>query len=144
MQAPELRDAERDSESRITSVDDTHVCFTYRKVHSNRLRTMRLPIFVFLHRFLQHVLPSGFMKVRHFGFLSPSFKMPFEEIKARIELAQGFNVKPAAPIEVPKAQPLRCPHCGAKLVYRRTMLPHEQMRQRIAQSFARPGAPAMI
>ena len=40
------------SESRITSVDDTHVCFTYRKVHSNRVRTMRLPIFAFLHRFL--------------------------------------------------------------------------------------------
>ena len=74
----------------------------------------------------------------------PSFGIPFEEIRARIELAQGFNVKPAAPIEVPKAQPLRCPHCGAKLVSRRTILPHEQMRQRIAQIFARTDAPAMI
>ena len=70
--------------------------------------------------------------------------MPFEEIKARIELAQGFNVKTPTAVEVPRRQPLRCPHCGAKLVYRRTMLPHEQMRQRIAQSFARPGAPVMI
>jgi hypothetical protein len=119
------------SESRITSVDNTHVRFTYRKVHSNRVRTMRLPIFAFLHRFLQHVLPTGFMKVRHFGFLSPSFKMGFEEIRARIELARGFNVRPPAAIEVPKAQPLRCPHCGAKLVYRRTILPHAAQRQRI-------------
>ena len=39
------------AESRITSVDDTHVSFTYRKVHSHRTRTMRLPIFAFLHRF---------------------------------------------------------------------------------------------
>ena len=132
------------SESRIQSVDDTHVCFTYRKVHSHRLRTMRLPIFAFIHRFLQHALPTGFMKVRYFGFLSPSFKMGFEEIRARIELAQGFNVRPPAVIEVPKAQLLRCPHCGAKLVYRRTILPHEKMRQRIAEIFARPGAPAMI
>ena len=84
------------------------------------------------------------MKVRYFGFLSPSFGIPFEQIKARIELAQGFNVRPPAVIEVPKAQPLRCPHYGAKLVYRRTILPHEQMRQRIAQSFARMAAPAMI
>ncbi len=86
---------------------------------------------------------TGFNKVRHFGFLSPSFKMGIEEIKARIELAQGFNVKPPASVEVPKAQPLHCAHCGAKLVYRRTILPHEQMKQRIAQIFARPGAPAM-
>lgn len=87
------------AESRITSVDDTHVCFTYRKVYSHRVRTMRLPIFAFLHRFLQHVLPTGFMKVRHFGFLSPSFGMPFEQIKARIELAQGFHVKARLRIE---------------------------------------------
>ena len=84
------------------------------------------------------------MKVRYFGFLSPSFKMPFEEIRARVELAQGFNVRPPALIEVPRPAPLRCVHCGAKLVYRRTILPREPMRQRIAQSFARTGAPTMI
>ena len=131
------------SESRITSVDDTHVCFTYRKVHSNRVRTMRLPIFAFLHRFLQHVLPTGFMKVRYFGFLSPSFGMPFEQIKARIELAQGFNLRPPAVIEVPKAQPLRCAHCGAKLRYRCTILPHAALRQRIGTLFAHTAALAM-
>ena len=70
--------------------------------------------------------------------------MPFEKIKARIELAQGFNVKLPASVEVPKPQPLRCAHCGAKLVYRRTILPHEQMRQRIAEIFACTGAPTMI
>ena len=128
------------AESRITSVDDTHVCFTYRKVHSNRVRTMRLPIFAFIHRFLQHVLPAGFMKVRHFGFLSPSFGMPFEEIRARIELAQGFNLRPPAAIEVPKTQPLRCPHCGAKLRYRCTILPHAALRQRIGPLFAHTAA----
>jgi hypothetical protein len=131
------------SESRITSVDDTHVCFTYRKVHSNRVRTMRLPIFAFIHRFLQHVLPTGFMKVRYFGFLSRSFGMPFEQIKARIELAQGFKLRPPAVIEVPKAQPLRCAHCGAKLRYRCTILPHAALRQRIGTLFAHTAALAM-
>ena len=119
------------SESRIQSVDDTHVSFTYRKVHSHRVRTMRLPIFAFIHRFLQHVLPTGFMKVRYFGFLSPSFKMPFEEIKARIELAQGFNVRPPTPVEITRAQPLRCPRCGATLRYRRTILPRTAVSDRI-------------
>lgn len=114
------------SESRIQDVDDTHVRFTYRKVHSNRVRTMRLPIFAFLHRFLQHVLPSGFMKVRYFGFLSPSFKMPFEEIKARIELAQGFDLHPPATVDLPPSRPLCCPRCGARLRYRCTILPRSR------------------
>jgi Putative transposase/Transposase zinc-binding domain len=115
------------SESRIKSVDQTHVSFTYRKVHSHRIRTLRLPIFAFLHRFLQHVLPTGFMKLRYFGFLSPSFKMPLEEIRARVGLARGFDVRPAAPIEIPKPQRLRCPHCGAELIYRRTILPEARI-----------------
>ena len=95
------------------------------------------------NRIVQHVLPTGFMKVRYFGFLSPSFGISFEEIKARIELAQGFNVRPPAVIEVPKAQPLRCPHCGAKLRYRCTILPHAALRQRIGTLFAHTAALAM-
>jgi hypothetical protein len=64
------------SDSRIVRFDDTQVWFRYRKVHSNRVRTMALPIFQFRHRFLQHVLPSGFMKLRYYGFVSPNFSMP--------------------------------------------------------------------
>jgi hypothetical protein len=78
-------------DSRIVGFDDTHVSFSYRKVHSNRLRTMRLTAFEFLHRFLQHVLPQGFMKVRSFGFLSASFAMSREELQARVEMANGFE-----------------------------------------------------
>ena len=78
------------SESRILRVDDTEVLFQYRKPHSNRARTMRLPIAEFMRRFLQHVLPRGLMKVRYYGFLSPSCAVPLEELRARIEMAQGF------------------------------------------------------
>ena len=59
-------------EQRIVSIDDQAVTFRYRKVHSKRVRTMRLPIAEFMRRFLQHVLPTGFVKVRYFGFLSPN------------------------------------------------------------------------
>jgi hypothetical protein len=110
------------SDQRILGFDDTHVAFRYRKVHSNRLRTMRLPAFEFLHRFLQHVLPQGFMKVRYFGFLSPSFAMPLDELKTRVQLAQGFAQQTTATeIDVPPA--LCCRHCGGRLRYRRTILP---------------------
>ncbi|MFN0299015.1 MAG: transposase [Burkholderiales bacterium] len=37
-----------------------------------RSRTMTLPIAEFMRRFLQHVLPTGLVKVRYFGFLSPN------------------------------------------------------------------------
>ena len=57
---------------RIVSCDDGRVTFTYRKVGSKRQRKMTLDAMEFLRRFLQHVLPSGLPKVRHYGFLSPA------------------------------------------------------------------------
>ena len=72
------------ADRRIVRVDDDTVTFRYRHPHSARPRTMTLPVMEFLRRFLQHVLPSGFMKVRHFGFLSPSCAVSLEHIRARI------------------------------------------------------------
>jgi len=110
------------SDQRIVGFDDTHVTFRYRKVHSNRPRTLRLTAFEFIHRFLQHVLPEGFMKVRSFGFLSPSFAMSREQLQARVEIAHGFAAQTTVTaIEV--RPPLCCPHCGGRLRYRRTVLP---------------------
>lgn len=106
------------SEARIVGVDDTEVRFTYRKGDSNRVRTMALPILEFMRRFLAHVLPAGFMKVRYYGFLSPSFSIPLEELKARIEMAQGFAARapdPARKIEAPA--PMCCRQCGGVLRY---------------------------
>jgi len=110
------------SDSRIVRFDDTEVVFRYRKVHSNRVRTMALPVYEFIHRFLQHVLPTGFMKVRYYGFVSPSFAMPLEEIKARVEMAQGFALQvPATQIEARPA--LCCRLCGGRLRYQRAIAP---------------------
>lgn len=115
------------SESRILSIDQEAVTFRYRKVHSNRLRTMRLPIPEFMRRFLQHVLPSGLMKVRYFGFLSPSCAVPLEELKARIEMAHGFAQQlPAIEIEPPA--PMRCPLCGGSLRFLRAIAPPKLQR----------------
>lgn len=131
------------SEQRIVSVDDTHVTFHYRKVNSNRLRTMCLPAMAFMHRFLQHVLPRGFMKVRYFGFLSPSFAMPLEEVKARIEMTQGFAAR-AAEVTVEKPQPLCCRHCGGALRYRRiTLSPRAAAIRAMAQLGAGKLTPTM-
>ena len=114
------------SEGRIVSADETEVVFKYRKVNSARERRLALSPEEFIRRFLQHVLPSGFMKVRYFGFLSPGFSMPIEEVKGRIEMAHGFAVR-AAPVarDVKEQQPRGkgCPHCGGKLRWCSVVLP---------------------
>ena len=48
-------------------MDDTHVTFRWKDRHSDTWRTVRLPGVEFLRRFLQHVLPRGFHKVRYYG-----------------------------------------------------------------------------
>ena len=60
---------------RIVACDETHVTFRYRKSGSRRWRTMRLKADEFVRRFLQHVLPRGLQKVRHFGLLSPNARV---------------------------------------------------------------------
>ena len=80
------------SDHRILKVEDGRVSFSYKKTGSARLRTLTLDALEFIRRFIQHVLPTGFMKVRYYGFLSPTAKVPLEELKAKVELAFGFTV----------------------------------------------------
>jgi len=59
------------SNHRITGTTDDTIFFRHRDP-SNPTRTMpaSLPALEFIRRFLQHVLPSGFIKIRHYGFLA--------------------------------------------------------------------------
>ena len=59
------------SNNRIQSIDNGKVVFTYRdRANDNELKKMTVSANEFIRRFLLHVLPSGFMKIRYFGFLS--------------------------------------------------------------------------
>jgi hypothetical protein len=60
------------SKARILSMDDTHVVFRLKDRSTDTWRTIRLPGVEFLQRFLQHVLPRGFHKVRYYGLWHPS------------------------------------------------------------------------
>ena len=55
------------SNARILGMDQTHVTFRWKDRHADAWRTERLPGVEFLRRFLQHVLPRGFHKVRYYG-----------------------------------------------------------------------------
>ena len=102
---------------RIVSCDDGHVTFAYRRVGSQRPRRMTLDASEFLRRFLQHVLPTGFQKVRHYGFLSPNSSTSIEAVRWLITLHNGalFTLL-AATAAVPAAQPApQCTVCGGRM-----------------------------
>jgi hypothetical protein len=109
------------SNSRIISVKDRIVTFRYKdKDHdddSARWRTMSLDVMEFIRRYLQHVLPHGFMKVRHYGFLNHNFGLALDRIRELVYaccqvVADFFPV--SQPLPLPVAPP-RCPCCGGKL-----------------------------
>jgi len=111
------------SDRRIIKVEDGKVFFHYRKHGSNRMRTMVLDAMEFIRRFLQHVLPTGFMKVRYYGFLNPNSAVSLEEVRARINLAYGFRLAaPETKEEAPKAA-FTCRECGQTVRYLFVNLP---------------------
>lgn len=61
------------SNHRLLNCSSAHVTFTWRDYrHSNETRTMTLISHEFIRRFLLHVLPTGFVRIRHYGFLANS------------------------------------------------------------------------
>ena len=70
----------------------------------------------FIRRFLQHVLPTGFMKVRYYGFLSPNSSISLEEAKGMIEISYGFEVTEPEREAKPKAG-FTCSTCGNPVRY---------------------------
>ena len=58
------------SNSRLLKVENDHVTFRYRASDTGQAKLCTLAVDEFIHRFLQHVLPKGFVKVRYYGLLS--------------------------------------------------------------------------
>ncbi len=105
------------SDTRILKIDNGDVVFRYKIPKSRRWRTMALDVMEFMRRFLQHVLPTGFMKIRYYGFMSPGSSVSLVRIRAHIELALGFKVKLPDSEPEPIHRPT-CPDCGGDLKLR--------------------------
>jgi DNA-directed RNA polymerase subunit RPC12/RpoP len=105
------------SDRRIVSYDDGQVTFSYRRSGSNRWRKMTVDAHEFIRRFLQHVLPSGFQKVRHYGFLSPNSHKPIELVRWLVELYHGlvFLLLAKVPQEGLTEPRIRCADCGGPM-----------------------------
>jgi hypothetical protein len=95
------------------------VTFTYRKSGSRRWRTMTITAEQFIRRFLQHVLPTGFQKVRHYGFAHARQRIDHQwlEMLVTVTLASVYVLlaaaKPVTPLHIAHA-PV-CPVCGTPM-----------------------------
>lgn len=114
------------SDHRIVSVEGRDVFIRYKKTGSKRWRTMKLDAMEFLRRFLQHVLPTGFMKVRHYGLLSSSSSISLGHVRQLVKTACDINVVGSAP-EPKMAPPIICPDCGGELKYCYSILAFQMM-----------------
>ncbi len=101
------------SNHRLLSVDDHEVRFQWKDyAHHNKRRTMTLSNEEFLRRFLQHVLPKGFLRIRYFGWLANRRR------GALLSLCRSLLARlPAkSPAVVTSESPLwRCPVCQGSM-----------------------------
>ena len=112
-------------ESRIVSVENRIVTFTYKKPGSKRIRSMSLDVLEFMRRFLQHVLPSGFPKVRHYGFMHPCCKIPIQDIRTLVQQQSHAEGQKTEDFKELKPGQLYCPDCGGLLIVVTTMIPSQ-------------------
>ena len=115
------------SNSRLISVDEKGVTFNfkdYRVEGPGRYKTMTLPPAEFMRRFMLHVLPKGFHRIRHYGLLASGGAKARTIERARELIAVAAPAKqepPAVKHQAPAGteatdQPAHpCPCCGARM-----------------------------
>ena len=106
------------SNERIVGMDEHEVRFRVRAEASGQTkRTLGVPAATFIDRFLLHVLPKGFKRIRHYGILGPAGKAA-KLAQARVALAvpapDPVIVESVAAFmhRIDRAEWARCPHCG--------------------------------
>ncbi len=104
------------SNHRLLSFDGERVTFRWKDyAHGSQTRQMTLTATEFLRRFFLHVLPKGFVRIRHFGFLGNRFR------PARVKLGRQLLANaplPPTPAQVPHTDAAiwHCPHCGTVMI----------------------------
>ena len=105
------------SNERIESLEDGQVTFRYKDyAHGHRQRRMTLTAHEFLRRFMLHVLPRGFVRIRSFGFLANRVRdkqlVLCRQLLSVTEPAAATSSGEPASLAIPDDDSLRCPHCG--------------------------------
>jgi hypothetical protein len=102
------------SNHRLVDVTDDTVSFRWKDYrHGSQVRTLTLDVDEFLRRFLLHVLPKRFVRIRYFGFLASRCRTP-QLAQCRQALAVAPTPPPAPPL-APARSSWPCPRCGAPM-----------------------------
>ena len=107
---------------RLQSIDDGQVTFSYKDYRrQHRQRTLTLPATEFIRRFMMHVLPNGFVRIRYYGFLANTHRQEqLRKIRKLLDAPQPAiageqsDDAPQDPLEPLQDQP--CPHCNDGLM----------------------------
>ncbi len=117
------------SNHRLVTLTDGAVTFRWRdSAHKNKKRLMTLPVDEFLCRFLLHVLPPGFVRIRHFGFLAHRRRRTSLPLCVQLLAAAGRTATPTAAEEKAGSSPRplwTCPQCGGPMVLIERLSPIE-------------------
>ena len=97
------------------------MAFSYRDSTTKEERTCVLPAEEFLRRFLQHVLPKGFRRVRTYGWLSPAAKLRRSQVQALLGTHSSPRNKSAdqsrsSPARKHRPVQILCPHCSKPML----------------------------
>jgi hypothetical protein len=116
------------SNHRLVALDDGIVTFRWRdSAHKNKHRLAQLPVDEFLRRFLLHVLPRGFVRIRYFGFLAHRRRATLLprclELLAAATRQVAVEIRPS---HAGGAPPLwKCPRCQGPMVVVERLSPVE-------------------
>ena len=111
------------SNRRLVAADSEAIAFRwkdYRLNGANRWKTMRLHPHEFIRRFLIHVLPKGFHRIRHYGLFAGTNRA--ENIATArgllgvVPLVSDPQPQPNVEPDAPRALPCPCPRCGARMI----------------------------
>ena len=110
------------SNRRLVSANENGVAFRYKDYRIEgpaRTKTMTLATDEFIRRFLIHVLPKGFHRIRHYGLLASGNRAK-NIARARELLAMPAPAKqpepPKAATDEPRVLPRPCPCCGGRMI----------------------------
>ena len=115
------------SNHRILAFDGERVSFRWKDyAHGGKQRMMTLLGTEFLRRFFLHVLPKGFVRIRHFGFLSNRFRASQLSLCRQLLAMKAAESPPAEAKE--SSSTWHCPRCGADMVVAQRLTAAETAR----------------
>jgi predicted RNA-binding Zn-ribbon protein involved in translation (DUF1610 family) len=102
------------SNKRIIEMTNSHVSFRYRSTKTGKIKTCTLSVEEFIRRFLQHVLPKGFVKVRYYGFFSPGLRTRLASLREQLVGSQPLECASDNQSQASESHndELLCPQCG--------------------------------